>query len=233
MFDKLKKTIQPYLDIIYPDLCIACDEESPIQSSVFCLNCLDELPFTNFHDDRENLVEKYFWGRLEVEKATALFFFHKGEQVQEMIHRLKYKGASFVGDRLGIFFGYQLMQSSFLNDIDLIIPIPVHKSKKRTREYNQCELLANGISKVSGIPVSTKIVLKNIRTDSQTEKNREERLTSLKNTFKVANPLEIKGRNILIIDDILTTGATLEAVGSILTNFGAKVNIAVVAVGKY
>lgn len=233
MLDKLRTFIRPFVNLIYPDLCVACDEEHPIENSCFCIGCLNELPFTKLHDERDNVVEKHFWGRLLVEKGTALFYFHKGELVQEMIHRLKYKNEAFVGDALGLFFGEQLINTSFLDNVDLILPIPIHKSKRKTRDYNQSALIAKGIAKHSGIEWSDSIIAKTSKSSSQTEKNREERLENLKNTFQVAKPEQIRDKHVLIIDDILTTGATLEAVGSVLATYNTKLSIAVLAVGQY
>ncbi len=233
MLEKWKYKLHPLLDLIYPNLCIACDNEKSIDNSCFCLTCMDDLPFTEFLNERDNMVEKYFWGRLEVKKATSLFYFHKGEVVQEMLHRLKYKNEAYIGKALGIHYGDKLVDTNFLDGIDLIIPIPIHKSKKRIRNYNQCELIAKGISSVSGIPTSNKVLVKYTQTTSQTDKTREERLNNLKNTFRVENISLIKDKNILIVDDILTTGATLEAVGSLLAEYESTINIAVLAVGKY
>lgn len=233
MLDKLKSLINPLLDIIYPNLCIACDRENPLEYSCFCISCLDELPFTNFHDERDNIVEKFFWGRLIIEKGTALFYFHKGELVQEMIHRLKYKNQSFIGTSLGLEFGKQLLESDFMNEIDVIIPIPIHKSKRSIRNYNQSSLIAKEISKISGVPWTEDIIIKSKKSSSQTDKTRDERLDNLKETFDVKNKEVIEGKHVLIIDDILTTGATLEAVGSLISQCNSKVSVAVIAVGKY
>jgi len=227
------KKLYPLFNAIYPELCISCDEDHPIEGSCFCIHCLAELPFTNFHTEPENAVEKYFWGRLVVERATALFFFQKGELVQEMIHRLKYKNEGFIGKSLGIHFGEVLTESDFLAGIDYILPIPIHKSKLKVRNYNQSALLAEGISKVSGIPFSDKMLSKYAKTPSQTDKTREQRIENLKNTFSVAKPEAIIGKHILLVDDILTTGATLEAAGSLLVDFDCKLSVAVAAVGKY
>lgn len=229
MFEKL----YPIFNAIYPELCISCDEEHPISNSCFCINCLSELPFTNLHLVKDNRVEKYFWGRLIVQKATALFYFQKGELVQEMIHRLKYKNEGFIGKALGLYFGERLQESDFLQSIDYILPIPIHKSKRRTRNYNQSALLAEGISKVSSIPFSDKIIAKYAKTPSQTNKTREERIENLKNTFTIVSPEKIAGKHVLLVDDILTTGATLEAAGALLADFNCKLSIAVIAVGQY
>ncbi len=233
MKDRIKSILNPLLDLIYPDLCIACDVESPVRNACFCIDCLSTLPFTSFHEERENRVEKFFWGRQEIEKGTALFFFHKGELVQDMIHRLKYKNKAHIGDALGLHYGESLNTSQFMEDIDLIIPIPIHRSKRKKRSYNQSELIAKGISTKCGIPYSEKNLVKYSKTPSQTEMSRAERLENLKNTFKLADASSLSGKHVLIVDDILTTGATIEAAASLLSKHNAKVSVAVLAVGQY
>lgn len=233
MLKKIKSILDPLLDLVYPNLCISCDEEDPVDNSCFCIDCMDELPFAHLHNQKDNIVEKFFWGRLIVEKGTALFYFHKGEMVQDMIHRLKYKNQAFIGNSLGIEFGNQLIRSQFLEDIDLIIPIPIHKSKKKTRHYNQSALIANSMSKISGVPWSDEIIVKIKKTTSQTDKTRDQRIENLKGSFKVIDHKSLNGKHVLIIDDILTTGATFETVGSIIAVQCAKISVAVIAVGKY
>lgn len=233
MMKKWKNLLTPLLDLLYPELCISCDEEYPLDGVPFCLNCYAELPFTTLHDERDNIVEKFFWGRVPVEKGTALFYFQKGEVVQEMLHRLKYKNEKSIGTYLGNYYGEILKESNFLKDIDLIIPVPIHPKKHRKRGYNQSLLIAEGIGKKNDIPWSEKAVIKATETTSQTDKSREERLNNLLQTFEIAEPELLNGKHVLIVDDILTTGATLEAMANILTPISGKVSIAVVAVGKY
>lgn len=233
MHKNIKSILVPLLDLVYPNLCISCDEEDPVQNSCFCVDCLDELPFAHLHDQRDNIVEKFFWGRLIVEKGTALFYFHKGEMVQEMIHRLKYKNQAFIGTSLGIEFGNQLLWSHFMEDIDLIIPIPIHNSKKKKRHYNQSALIAKSMSKVTGVPWSDKLIAKIKKTTSQTDKTRDGRIENLQGSFEAVDSKSLEGKHILIIDDILTTGATFETVGAVISEHCSKISIAVIAVGKY
>jgi ComF family protein len=229
MFEK----IFPFFNAIYPDLCIACDHEHPVKGSCFCVACIADLPFANLHLEKDNIVEKFFWGRLLVERGTALFYFQKGELVQDMIHRLKYKNQGYIGKYLGNHFGEILKDSNFLEGVDVLIPIPIHQSKRKTRNYNQSSLIAEGISSVVSIPVAEKILVKAHKTPSQTNKTREERLQNLKDTFKIESPEQIRGKHVLLLDDILTTGSTLEAAGSVLSDYECKVSVAVAAVGKY
>jgi ComF family protein len=160
-------------------------------------------------------------------------YFHKGEMVQEMIHRLKYKNQVFIGISLGKYYSEKLLESSFLEGIDYIFPIPIHKSKKRKRGYNQSSIIAKEISKLSGIPWDEKVLVKKTKTSSQTDKSRHERFLNLMDTFQIKDGIELSGKHILLIDDILTTGSTLEAAGSKLREKGALISIAVIAVGKY
>lgn len=233
MLKKLKSFFNPLLDIIYPQLCISCDLEDPLEGIPFCINCLDELPFSQLFNERDNIVEKFFWGRVAIEKATSLFYFQKGSLVQEMLHNLKYKNQKSIGSALGIYYGKQLLDSNFINDIDIILPVPIHASKKTKRLYNQSAVIAEGISSVTNTPWNDNTLIKNKQTVTQTEKTREERLQNLSQTFIIQDPDILKGKHVLIIDDILTTGATLETICKLVSEKAQKVSVAVVAVGKY
>lgn len=233
MLKKLKSFFNPLLDIVYPQLCISCDLEDPLDGIPFCINCLDELPFAQLHNERDNIVEKFFWGRVEIEKGTSLFYFQKGSAVQEMLHHLKYKNQKSIGTTLGIYYGQQLRGSDFIKDIDIILPVPIHVSKKRKRRYNQSAVIAEGISSVTNIPWNDSTLIKNRKSVTQTEKTREERLQNLAQTFLIPDPDLIKDKHVLIIDDILTTGATLETICKMVAEKAGKVSVAVVAVGKY
>ena len=183
--------------------------------------------------NRDNSLERLFWGRTEIEKGASLFYFQKGEVVQEMMHGLKYHSKAFIGLALGKFCGNVLLQSRFLEGIDFMIPIPIHPSKKRKRGYNQCSLIAEGIHSVTKLPVQEKILIKKKSTRSQTEKSREDRLNNLKNSFEIRNANHLNDKHVLLVDDIITTGSTIETAAEQLTMYGAKVSLIVVAIGKY
>lgn len=233
MLRKIKSLIDPLLHFVYPELCIACDVRHPVQGSGFCIECISELPFTSFHTECENIVDKHFWGRVKIEKATALLYFQKGELVQEMLHKLKYKNDKKVGQVLGRRFGVELVEANFLEDIDVLIPVPIHKSKLAKRHYNQSEVLADAISEIANIPVENKIIVKAKNTSSQTDKSRANRLENLLGSFQLIDTEKVKGKHVLIIDDVLTTGATVEAVAQLLAEVTDRISVAVVAVGKY
>ena len=229
----MKNFFNDMLNVVYPELCIVCDKEYPLEESCFCFSCTEELPFTGFSETRDNLVEKFFWGRIEIEKGTAIFYFQKAEIIQELIHKFKYRGKTYIGSALGKFYGKELIDVGYLNDVDLIIPIPIHPSKKRSRGYNQSTVFAKEISRVSKIPLIENILLKSTKTKSQTTKSRSDRFELLKQSFKVKNADQIDRKHVLLVDDILTTGATLEVASSLLKKHNVKVSIAVIAVGKY
>jgi ComF family protein len=217
------------INLFYPRLCAACSEPLVKNENFFCTMCRYDLPRTHFHKDPDNEVARIFWGRVPVEHATAYFYFQKGGRVQKLMHNLKYRGEKEIGFELGKMMGNDLASSLF-NQVDIIIPVPLHKSKKQKRGYNQSELIAKGIADSMGKPVHTNILSRNIANSTQTRKHRYDRWTNVEGTFTLKNRDMLVGKHILLVDDIITTGATLEACASALLQVeNSKVSIAAVA----
>jgi ComF family protein len=187
------------------------------------------LPETGFHSYPGNPVEKLFWGRIKIENATAFLFYDKQSKYGHLLHEFKYKGYREIGYFLGELFGSRLSSSTF-KDIDIIVPIPLHFSKLRSRGFNQSEVFGEGISKALSRPIIGDALARNVFTSTQTRKGRFDRWKNVEGIFKVSNPELLKNKHILLIDDVVTTGATLEAAGSeILKVEGTRLSIAALA----
>jgi ComF family protein len=188
------------------------------------------LPVSNFHWHPGNKVEQLFWGRVHIENATAFFAFNKGSNYQHLIHFIKYKGLKELGFETGRRFGISLLESIRFSSVDVIVPVPLHPKKQKLRGYNQSEWIAKGISASMKKPVSIDNLKRNLHTSTQTRKNRFERWENVENIFEVTRPDEFAGKHILLIDDVVTTGSTLESCAfQLLQIENVKVSIATLA----
>ena len=199
-----------FLHLFFPELCAGCSTSLVKNESVICTSCLYHLPYTHFHKDRENPVIRQMTGRLPLVFADAFLYFNKGSRVQNLIHELKYNNRPEVGYRLGELYGLTLKEYGGWEVADIIIPVPLHQRKLRRRGYNQAEKIADGLSAATKVPAKTKILMRTSDTSSQTRKSRFERYENMKNAFSVSCPGEIEGKHILLVDDVITTGATIE-----------------------
>jgi len=169
------------------------------------------LPRTNFHLYEENEFTQRLWGRIKLETASSLYYFEKDSKTQSLIHNLKYKGKQKVGVILGQVLGKSLRTSPLYKDIDLIIPIPLHRRKEIERGFNQSAVFAQGLSDTMGVPWKKDLLIRTEYTSTQTKKSRRERFDNVLQAFQILQPKQIEGKHILLVDDVLTTGATLEA----------------------
>ena len=172
-----------------------------------CLDCLYKLP--KIEKIHLSELEKVFWGRFDVERVTAYFYYQKESPYNRLLHKMKYGSHPEVGMRLALMAAEQLSKEGFFDGIDAIVPLPLSKKKRRQRGYNQCDYIAEGLSQITGIPVLKDCVVRNKSNETQTHKTRDERWRNVEGIFSLANPELIEGKHILLIDDILTTGATL------------------------
>jgi ComF family protein len=218
------------ISLLFPVLCNACGANLFNGEKEICIKCLYDLPYTDYHLYPNNLVAKQLWGRLPCHAAMAMLYFKKGTKVQNLIHSLKYKGKTEVGIKLGNLLGEKLKISAPFQEVDLIIPVPLHPKKEKLRGYNQSEYIAKGLSATLGAKISTVHLLRKKVTDSQTKKSRYIRYENMQTVFSVNEHKQIENLHVLLIDDVITTGATLEACGNALLEAGIKkLSIAAIA----
>lgn len=221
--------ISDFINLCYPKLCAACSNTLVKNEDTICTVCIIHLPKTNYHLNIENPLNKIFWGRVPIEMVAAFYFFNKGNKVQNLLHELKYKGNKSVGEKIGVLYGYELLNSPIFNTIDYIIPVPLHPKKLKKRGYNQSEWFANGLSQSMNIPVSTTILYRNTDSSTQTKKSRFNRWENVAEIFGVNSPELINNKHILLVDDVVTTGATIEACAKILKEHHTKVSVVSIA----
>lgn len=199
--------------LFYPNLCLACGLSSPPKKEIICLSCQNKLPKTFFHLDKDNPFAERFWGRLPIWAAGALYHFSKGGRTQQLIHQLKYNNKPDIGRQLGQYYGQELAQSDLFRSIDVIVPVPLHPRKKHQRGYNQSDAFAQGLSIGLGKPWLKDGLGRLAFTHTQTQKSRAERMENVMTAFEVRKAKQLAHRHILLVDDVITTGATLEACG--------------------
>ncbi len=234
---KILKSIKEYIDsflyLFYPELCIVCNKNDREVNDTFCLECYSELPFTNQTTIPKNQFIQHFEGKIKIEHGAALFYFVKQGIVQNIIQNLKYNDKPQYGVKMGEIFGYSIKDNSYFLNIDMIVPVPLFKSKETARGYNQSLKFAEGISKVTSIPIVKNNLIRIRHTDTQTKMNRVQRLENLYDAFSVLEPKTFENKHILIVDDVLTTGATLLECGNqIMKVKKTKISMATIAMGQ-
>lgn len=225
--------LSDFISLFYPQLCLSCEQGLPSIKGIMCPTCDYHLDQTDMHLERENEFTDRFWGRVKIHTGAAMYRFVKGGRAQQLIHKLKYKGKRQIGRRLGQAYGVALSDSPYFDQIDGIVPVPLHPRKLQSRGYNQSLAWAKGLSMTMGVKVMDDILLKEIWTSTQTTKSRLERFDNVKASFRLKNSDRVKGKHILLVDDVLTTGATLEACAHQLLEIeGVKVSFATIAIGS-
>ena len=226
----LKTIFADTLHLFYPHVCTGCGSDLVQTDQLLCLRCISNLPHTNYAQHAGNPIEKIFWGRVPLVAAHSEFYFSKESLIQHIIHQLKYKGNQDIGIYLGEILGRSLLNSNRFSGIDYLIPLPLYADKERKRGYNQAAVICRGMSGVMNVPVLTGNVTRQRYTETQTKKHRTERWENVADSFIVNDKEELKGKNVLLIDDVITTGATLEACGqSILQAADVKLSVAALA----
>lgn len=230
MFASVAEYPIDFYRMFFPKICGACNTTLVKSEQHLCVNCRTALPFTNFENIKDNPLEKKFFGRVNIEFATAMLFFSQTETVQQILHNIKYNEQKELAIFIGKLFGNRLLNNANFKDITVIIPVPLHPKKEHLRGYNQSALFAEGMSEVLQIAVQDKNLIRTVNTTTQTQKNRLERVENVENAFTVKYPEQLKNKHILLLDDVLTTGATLEACAqTLIEQTGCKVTIATIA----
>ncbi len=219
-----------FISLLFPRLCYGCGNHLLRNETHICTECYVVIPRTNYHFEEVNPVAQLFWGRCHIEKAAAFSFYNKGSRIRNLIHNLKYKGIDEIGYELGRIYGLSLNSSDFTNDVDIILPVPLHPEKKRIRGFNQSEIISNGIADVTGLPVDTLSLTRVAISATQTKRSRYDRWTNVEGIFRVQDPGLLKGKHVLLVDDVITTGSTIEACASELLKVeGVKVSVVALA----
>jgi ComF family protein len=221
---------QSVLHLFFPYTCCGCGSDLLTENILFCIHCQSSMPITHFEYHTANPIEKIFWGRVQIHSAAAHLYFTSGSQVQHSLHLLKYKGRKEIGIYFGQQMGESLKQSSRFSDCEIIIPLPLYAAREKKRGYNQAFMIANGISQKLKIPVLNDVVSRIKKTETQTHKSRIQRWKNMESTFEISARLQISGKHVLLVDDVVTTGASLEACAQVLLDCpGVKVSIACLA----
>lgn len=226
----IKNILSIALHLFYPHLCSGCGSDLMDEKNILCLKCINDLPHTGFAVFPNNPIEKYFWGRLPLLAAHSEFYFSKESLIQHLIHQLKYKRNTSVGFFLGELMGKSMLNSNRFNNIDALIPLPLYADKERRRGFNQAAVIANGVSAIMNIPIITGNIIRQRPTETQTRKHRTERWENVAGSFAIKNPAALTGKHLLLVDDVVTTGATLEACGNMILRINeVKLSIATIA----
>lgn len=214
------------IHLVFPHVCSGCMSEKLDRHNILCMRCMDALPETHFEILPGNPVEKRFWGRLQVEQATAQFYFTRESLIQHLMHQFKYKRNRDIGYYLGKIMGESIRKSGRF-PVDALVPLPLFASREKKRGYNQSALLCEGMAESLKLPVLKDVIIRSHHTDTQTRKGRIDRWQNMEGKFELVNPRAIEGRHLLLVDDVITTGATLEACGTeLLTAANTKLSIA-------
>ena len=215
----LKEIKDSVLHLLFPHVCAGCGSDLPGVQTTLCMRCVDAMPETNFEWHPGNPVEKIFWGRLPLATASAQFYFTKESLMQHLLHQFKYKGNKELGLQLGRIMGDRLLQSQRMTP-DALIPLPLFPAKEKRRGYNQATVLCEGMAEIMKIPVLDNVVIRPEHTETQTKKGRIERWKNMEGKFVLKNAGAIRNKHLLLVDDVITTGATLEACGNELLPAG-------------
>lgn len=217
-----------FIDLIFPRICAGCQQPLHHKEELICTDCRFELPVTNSHLQENDKLKNRFIGKVDLEYSLAYLKFVKGGKVQKMMHELKYKGNIEVGELLGRMYGSELKENGFSGKFDLILPVPLHPNRLIIRGYNQSDSLAKGLSDSLQIEWRTDVLKRGIETETQVNKTRLERYENMKDVFFVEKPDGLSQKKIVIVDDTLTTGATLESCALALRDVGVT-NVSIIA----
>lgn len=211
---QIKEWSNSFISLFFPRSCLVCNKPLSKSEECMCARCNIDLPRTDYHLWKENPIEQMFWGKIPLVRATSYFYYRKGSDYCHILYQLKYEGQKEIGEIMGRYIAMEILSSGFFQGIDVIIPVPLHKKKQKLRGYNQSEWIARGVSAITAIPIETSAMVRIKNTETQTRKSAVERWENVDGIFCLLSPESYVGKHILIIDDVLTTGATTVACAS-------------------
>ena len=231
MFFRILNIANNIKNLFFPEICFGCNNFLTMGEKTICTICRHGLPLTNFHNIKENPAKKVFYGRVEIENASAFIWYHKNTITQQLIHNLKYKGHQEIGSFFGNWYGHELVKSSLYQNIDFVLPVPLHPKKLKKRKYNQITEFGKCIAKQLNIDFVEDVLLQVKETATQTKKGRENRWNEKSNAYKINENVNLNNKHLLLVDDVITTGSTLEACVKTLRNYqNCKVSIVTIAI---
>ncbi|GHT12365.1 amidophosphoribosyltransferase [Bacteroidia bacterium] len=223
-----------FFQLLFPNRCEACGTHLVKGEQEICLHCQQQIPKTHYWQQKGNIVEQFFWGRVPIETASSFFHFSKGSKYRKLLHNLKYNHSPQIGVALGSLYGAELKALPHYADLAAIVPVPLHPKRFKHRGYNQSERIGYGLSQSMQVPMFDDAIVRARYNETQTKKNREERLQNVQNIFAASNTVQhLQGKHVLVVDDVLTTGATLEVcIQALLQSVDCRVSVATLAVAR-
>jgi ComF family protein len=226
-----KRLFDGLIYLFFPSICAACNRSLPDRSQTYCIACSTQLTPTLMWMQQQNIFTDRMFGKAPLYSGAALYLFSKGGPVQKIVHRLKYKNRPDLGVKSGETFGRLLLNSPYFQGIDLIIPVPLHPKKEKERGYNQSGVLADGLAEAMLVTQDKQILIRKTHRKSQTQLGRLDRYANVHEVYTVQNPERLKGKHVLLVDDVLTTGATLGTCSDLLLRAGvAKISAVTLAI---
>ena len=223
-----------FWSLLFPRCCVVCGSPLSRGEECLCTCCNINLPRTGFHLRKDNPVECLFWGRIPgLKRASSFLFYRKGSDFSRILHMLKYGGYKELGEVMGRYMSAELSSGEFFDGVDMIIPVPLHRKKQKLRGYNQSEWIARGIASVTGIPLCAECMIREKNTETQTRKSTFERWENVEGIFRLCDTVHFEGKHVLLVDDVLTTGATTVACASAFAGVsGIRISVLTLAVAK-
>lgn len=223
-----------FWSLLFPRCCVVCGSPLSRGEECLCTCCNINLPRTGFHLRKDNPVECLFWGRIPgLKRASSFLFYRKGSDFRHILHMLKYGGYKELGEVMGRYMSAELSSGEFFDGVDMIIPVPLHRKKQKLRGYNQSEWIARGIASVTGIPLCAECMIREKNTETQTRKSTFERWENVEGIFRLCDTVHFEGKHVLLVDDVLTTGATTVACASAFAGVsGIRISVLTLAVAE-
>lgn len=222
IYTGIKGVAQEFLNLLFPPLCLLCERALVRTEDYLCTHCQAGLPHLHLHEERSQLLFRKLSATLPIDEVLAYLLYQKSGSTQKLLQLLKYKNYPELAELLGLHFGARLCEKGYAERFDLIAPVPLHRKKLQKRGYNQSELFAKGLSEALSVPLAPALLHRKKASETQTRKSRLDRWLNVTNIFVVSRPEEAAGKRILLVDDVVTTGATLEACAEALFVAGCK-----------